>query len=290
MEFTLKQLKAFHMTAELLNLTEAAESLHISPPAVSKNIRNLEFQFDNKLFSVSGKQLYLTDFGEKLFHLVGPYLASTEKLNNQMMQITHEDMPSVSILITNTTQVYVFKKIMDFKKRYPHINFDISTQNWNQMRGKVNYKKHDFVIFSEPTSLPDELHCTTIHKFKLMMVASHDHCIQDRKLTLDDLRELLFISSKTVSPSQTWFNESVRKWGLVNPPLLLENIPAVREAVLAGMGVSMLQDIIIQDDLKQGRLIELDYPIKSPAFRIVLGLNQSTNEAVKMFHNFMLSG
>ncbi len=288
MEFTLKQLKAFFITAELLNLTDAADKLHISPPAVSKNIQNLEAQCNNKLFAVSGKKLYLTDFGERLLSLTRPYLDATNAFKQQIMQLTQDDLPTLKILVTNTVQNYVFKKIGQFQKIHPYINFEISTTHWGKQQAEIEKNKYDFIVVSEPNPLPKKYRNAILLEYHLSLVAHGRHSLKGLKLSLKNIQNLKFIVCNDESPSQTWQSKIIERWQLASKPIILDSYASIYEATVAGIGVALLPDIMVKESIEHGTLTPLHFNYKSPSFTLFLGSKKEFNESMVIFHQFML--
>ena len=81
MNFTLQQLKVFMIVVENESITKASEELHMTQPAVSIQIKNLQAQFDIALTEIVGRKLYVTDFGRELYRIADRILKEIASIN-----------------------------------------------------------------------------------------------------------------------------------------------------------------------------------------------------------------
>ncbi len=288
MKFTLKQLQAFIATAETFSITRAAELMDISPPAISKHIRNLESNCENQLFSLSGKTLYLTNFGEQLFSLAKPFMTSSKELERNILKIKQSDAPPIKLLVTNTVLAVVSKKIIAFREIYPHIDFEFTTIQWEHQHESLTNSSHDMYILSETKNLPKRIETVDIGRYEMVLVASFDHSFQGKPVSIEQLNDITFITTFDESASQLFQNQCFKQWPYTGKPLRMDSYAAVKDCVAAGVGVAMLPNIVVADDIKTKRLCELQYPIKSPTYSIQLAYKRELNESMQLFYNYIV--
>ncbi|MDX5480385.1 MAG: LysR family transcriptional regulator, partial [Hymenobacteraceae bacterium] len=85
MNYTLHQLQVFHKITQTLSITKAAEELHLTQPAVSIQLKNLQDQFDIPLTEVVGRRIFITDFGKEI-------AAAAEKILNEVHAINYKTL------------------------------------------------------------------------------------------------------------------------------------------------------------------------------------------------------
>ena len=288
MNFTLKQLQAFIATAETYSITKAANLMDISPPAISKHIRNLEDNCENDLFSLSGKTLYLTNFGEQLYALVKPFMLGAQDLEHNMLKIKQSDTPPIKLLITNTVLAIFSKKVMAFRKIYPHIDFELSTIQWKHQHEALNHSSHDIYIFSEPKNLPKRIETAVVGRYEMVLVAPYNHPFRDKSISEEQMRDLTFVTTNDESASQVFQNQLLKKWKCTTKPLYMDSYAAVKDCVVAEVGVAILPKAVVEGDIKLGRLCELQFPIESPTYHIVMAHMRDLNEPMKLFYQYLL--
>lgn len=287
MKFTLKQLQAFISTAETYSITRAANLMDISPPAISKHIRNLEEICENNLFSLSGKTLYLTNFGEQLYALVKPFLLNAQELEHSMLKIKQSDSPPIKLLTTNTVLAVISKKIMAFRKIYPHIDFELSTIQWKHQHEALTNTSHDLYVLSEPKNLPKRIEAKTIGQYEMVMVGPANHPFDGKNVSIEQLNDVTFITTDDESASQLFQNQLFKTWKYSGKPLIMDSYAAVKDCVVADVGVGILPKAVVEEDIRNGRLCQISYEINSPTYNIALAYKRELSESMQLFFNYL---
>jgi len=280
-------MQAFIATAETYSITQAARLMDISPPAISKHIRNLEQNCENELFSLSGKTLYLTNFGEQLFALVKPFMNSAEILEHNILKIKQNDAPPIKLLTTSTILALVSKKIIEFRKIYPHIDFELSTIQWKHQHDSLVNSSHDIYLLSEPRSFPKRIESNIIGDYNMVMVAPQNHPFQNKPVSMEQLNDVTFITTDDESASQLFQNQLFKQWKGMNKPLKLDSYAAVKDCIIADVGIGILPAAVVQDDIDQGRLCAVNFPLNSPIYNIILAHKRELNEQMELFYNYI---
>jgi LysR family transcriptional regulator, low CO2-responsive transcriptional regulator len=102
MNYTLHQLKVFLTVTRTLSLTKAAEELHLSQPAVSIQIKNLQDQFEVPLTEIIGRKVFITQFGKEIAEAAGRIINEVEEINNKAAAFKGELIGTLSITVVST--------------------------------------------------------------------------------------------------------------------------------------------------------------------------------------------
>ncbi|MDD6879706.1 MAG: LysR family transcriptional regulator [bacterium] len=163
--FDFNKYRAFYAVSEFKSFSKAAQALHISQPAISYSIKELEEELGVQLFIRENKSVKLTDNGDKLLKYV------EKAFNNLIMAqriLTEEDEEltgSVRIGIYSHISLFMIPKIMkEFSKKYPKVNFDIYASSTDELKEKLKEKELDFIIlqypvFTEKNKFTEEILC-----------------------------------------------------------------------------------------------------------------------------------
>lgn len=265
MRFTLKQLAVFHMAAQELNLTRAAEKLFLSTPAVSKNIRNLEAACGCSLFGISGKRIYLTEAGSKLFKSLKPLRQQLDQFENTIQNLSAKPDEPIRLSITNTFQPLVIPWLKRFSDQHPNIQFRLSIQTWQVQHERLNQKKPALYLTGEGL-FNEEYETEVIKQFRLILVTHASHPLAKQKATPQQLKHEQFLVPYTQSGSSKLQAEIMASWGIEAPRIYLDSYGAILSAVRAGMGMALLPDVIVQNSLRQGKIIQLNCELPDAAF------------------------
>lgn len=270
MRFTLKQLDVFYMAAQGLSLTRAAEKLFISTPAVSKHIRNLEETCGCKLFALSGKQLYLTEAGKMLLHDLKAFRKSVRTINNTIQTLgAHSDEPA-RLSVTNTLQPLVFPMLKQFSDRHPQIKFNLSVQTWGIQNDMLHQAKYALYLMGEAKVNEDKHQVEVLNQFRLLLVAHPKHPLANRQIHTAELKHEQFLAPQTESKSSLSQEALMKSWGVETPIIFLDSYGAILEAVKAGLGIALLPDLIVSNDLKKKHITKLDHTTNKDSFDVQL--------------------
>jgi len=249
----LRVLRYFQAVVSELNISHAAERLHVSQPTISRQLKDLEDELGVTLFERTGRQLQLTSNGEYFATQVDQILALTDKT---VANINAEKIISGEIVIGSAEArsfLTVAESIKTLQLNHPQIKTKITSTNANEIRKHLKSGNFDFGIVIEPADkstfnfmhLPGESHWGLLVP-KNSELAEHDY------VTLADLEHQNIIVSQQhgiVEQLQEWYGESTPKFKIVATYNLLYNAALL---VSAGVGYALGIDGIIntnQSDL-----------------------------------------
>ena len=257
----LRQLAAFLKVAELLNFTKAAEQLGYTQSAVTLQIRQLERELGGQLFDRIGKTVSLTDRGQQFLPHAYQILKEVENSKNELRR--EESFTGTIVLGTmhSLSEVFLPEAFWEFHKRFPKMTISVRTGPAAQLVDMVMTNEVDLVFF-----LDEGLYGKRCgYSFEFLHRANfacspHHYLSRLPSVTVDDLAKQSFILTEENINYRRLMEESLlRLQGKVNirPYLEVENTTMIRRMVEEGMGISLLPDFFIQEDVKAGKLAVL---------------------------------
>lgn len=266
MNYTLSQLQIFLKITETLSITKAAEKLHLTQPAVSIQLKNFQDQFDIPLTELIGRQIFITDFGKEI-------AMSAENILNQVHEINYKTQAHKGQLIGRlklsvvSTGKYVMPFFLsDFLNQNTGIELVLDVTNKEKVLRSLEQNEIDFALVSV---LPENL---TIDKVDLMqnklyLVGNHDHPFKKGLYDKNIFKELPLIYREQGSGTRYTMEKNIERNKLpVRKKMELTSNEAVKQAVIAGLGYSIMPLIGIKNELNNGDLQIIPvkgFPIKS---------------------------
>jgi LysR family transcriptional regulator, low CO2-responsive transcriptional regulator len=254
MHYTLHQIQVFLKVTEKLSITKAAEALCLSQPAVSIQLKNFQDQFEIPLTEVVGRKLYVTDFGKEI-------ALAAEKIMNEVHAINYKSLAYKGQLVGNlkisvvSTGKYVMPYFLSgFLHEHEGVDLIMDVVNRTQVIKSLGKNEVDFALVSV---LPEKL---LIEKVELMqnilyLVGNENRNIAHENNKLRNLIKIPLIfrekGSATRHVMEKYFNEN--NYGIKRKMELTSN-EAVKQAVIAGLGFSIMPVIGIKDELTNGTL------------------------------------
>lgn len=265
MNYTLHQLLVFSKIVELKSITKASEELFMTQPAASIQLKNFQDQFDIPLTEVVGRQLYVTDFGEKIYKMAQNILTEVNAINYQTQ--AHKGLLSgkLSISVVSTGKYVMPFFVSDFLKQNPGIDLIMDVTNKLKVIESLENNLVDFALVSV---MPEKLNLKSekLLENKLFVVGNKD-CSYPQQLSSKELTSLPLIFREHGSGTRQVMQDYFSKHNLlVKKKFELTSNEAVKQAVIAGLGNSILPLIGIRNELITGELKIIPtagFPIKS---------------------------
>ena len=267
-----RRLKVFHTVARLLSFTKAAEELHMTQPAVTFQVRQLEEYFNTRLFDRTHNKVNLTPAGERVSAFAERIFDLYSEMENTVRDLTGEISGAVTIGASTTIAEYLLPALLgEFKNSYPDINLRLKVSNSEGIVSMVEQNVIDLGIVESPVSNKN-LIVEVCHDDQLVVVAAPDHELVKRggKVKASELVRYPFVSREEGSGTRDFsmqylLDEKVNP-GALNFSLELGSPEAIKGAVEAGMGITIISRSIIGKELKLNTLAELqlDPPLSRP--------------------------
>ncbi len=267
-----RRLKVFHTVARLLSFTKAAESLHMTQPAVTFQVRQLEEYFNTRLFDRTHNKVNLTPAGERVAEFAERIFDLYAEMENSVRDLTGEISGALTIGASTTIAEYMLPALLgEFKNRYPDINLRLKVSNSEGIVSMVEHNVIDLGVVESPVSNKN-LIVEVCHDDQLVVVAEPGHELVKRggKVKAAEIVKYPFISREEGSGTRDvimhyLLQEKINP-GDMNLSLELGSPEAIKGAVEAGMGITIISRSIIDKELKLNRLAELqlDPPLSRP--------------------------
>jgi len=266
-----RRLQVFHTVARLLSFTKAAETLHMTQPAVTFQVRQLEEYFNTRLFDRTHNRISLTEAGARVFQYSDKIFELYGEMENAVREMTGEISGSLTIGASTTIAEYMLPALLgDFRAKYPDVSIHLKVSNTDGIVSMVENNTIDLGVVEAPVSNKN-LVVDECRRDNLVAIVPPGHPKADRKrITLDELLEYPFICREEGSGTREviaeYMNTSPDCNACMNVAMELGSPEAVKGAVEAGMGISVVSNATIQKELRLGTLvaIERDPPLERP--------------------------
>ena len=149
MRITLHQLKVFKTVAQLSSVTQAARVLHMTQPAVSNILRQLEVKFNCQLTEIIHKKLYLTSAGTILLKCCDDVLQRISDAKNEIELMQGSVSGTMRVAAVTTAKYFMPQLLGAFKKLHPHVHFQLKIANREEIIGRLQANMDDFVVMSQ---------------------------------------------------------------------------------------------------------------------------------------------
>ena len=263
-----RRLQVFHAVARLLSFTKAAEVLHMTQPAVTFQIRQLEEQFDTRLFDRAHNRVSLTEAGHVAFEYAETIFEKYSELENAIREITGNISGSLTLGASTTISEYMLPALLgDFNAKNPDVLLRLRVSNTEGIVSMVENNVIDLGVVEGPVTNKNLL-VEVCRKDDLVVVVPPDHELADLKsVSVEKMLEYPFICREEGSGTREVIAEHLKDQGVskhaLKSCLELGSPEAIKGAIQAGMGVSVLSSVSLAKELKLGVLktIPLDPPL-----------------------------
>jgi DNA-binding transcriptional LysR family regulator len=241
MQPTLHQLKVFETAARHRSFTRAAEELYLTQPTVSIQIKQLSKAVGFPLFEKLGKQLYLTEVGNRLFSTCQTIFGELDQFEMMVSDLQGMTQGKLHLATVTTCKYFVPRLLGAFCEQYPGIDISLKITNHSQLEKRMLENLDDLYIFSHiPSSL--ELEVRPIIKNPLVVIAPANHPLVGKKnLPISALNHERFIMREPGSGTRQAVQALFHKYQVtVEIKLDLGSNEAIKQAIAGGLGISVL--------------------------------------------------
>ncbi|BAI71737.1 transcriptional regulator [Azospirillum sp. B510] len=260
---TLEQLRIFATVAEMLHFTRAAEALRLSQPAVSAAIAALEAEHGLRLFDRIGRRVELTAAGRLLHGQARAILAKVEEAGTMLFELSGLSRGLLRLAASQTVgSHWLPPRLLRFAAAHPGIRVDLSIGNTEQVAEAVRDGRAELGIVEGAVS-DSALIGEPIEGDRLRLVVGAGHpWARLGRVGPDDIAAGRWILREPGSGTRALFEAAVDRMGLdpggLEVAMTLPGGAVIRAALLAGVGASVLSDLIVAEDLAAGRIVALE--------------------------------
>ncbi len=266
MNYTLHQLQVFLKITQTNSVTKAAEELHLTQPAVSIQLKNFQDQFDIPLTEVLGRQIFITDFGREIALAAENIVNEVYAINYKTMAYKGQVSGQLRISVVSTGKYVIPYFLADFLKQHDGIELVLDVTNKAKVIESLEKNAVDFSLVSV---LPDNLQIekTELMQNKLYVVGNSTQQFKTSTYDKSIFETIPLIYREKGSGTRHTMEKYIELNKLpVRKKMELTSNEAVKQAVIAGLGYSIMPLIGLKNELNNGDLQIIPvkgFPIKS---------------------------
>ncbi|MDP2262904.1 MAG: LysR substrate-binding domain-containing protein [Hydrogenophaga sp.] len=288
---TFRQLRVFTEVARQLSFARAAEVLHLTPPAVTMQVKELEGHIGLPLFERTGRQVALTTAGEYMLVYARKMLATLKDAEDAAARLQRLEVGTLTIGMVSTAKYFLPRLLAEFHREHEGVEIRLAVGNREQLVKMLQANEVDIAVMGRP---PTEL-ATRAEPFAAhphVFVAPIDHpLLKVGHPTVESLQPYGFILRERGSGTRAAMEKFLDKSRL-EPRVVMEmaSNETIKQAVMAGMGLSFLSLHTIGLELEHQLIAVLDVegtPIVR-GWNVVHNLSKLLSPAAEAFRYFML--
>ncbi len=284
MKYSLRQLEVFLAVAHYDNITRAAESLAMSQSAASSALRDLEEQFDIRLFDRVGKRLQINELGRLVRPRVEALIAQARSLEQELNQ--HQTPGSMKLGATLTIGNYLAVELMaSYMSEHPGRRVTLEVANTSAIVEKISNFELDIGLIEGEANHPNLIFTPWLEDELVVFCSPHHPLATKKQLSDQDLQNAGWILREQGSGTRQAFDWAMR--GLLprlNVLLELQHTEAIKRSVRAGLGISCLSRIALQESFQNGSLVELGIPGRNMHRQFYLVLHKQKYQSAGIRH------
>ena len=292
MNLSFRQLQIFEAVARRLSYTRAAEELHLSQPAVSMQVRQLEDEIGLPLFERLGKRVTLTEMGREVYQCSRSVNATLLDLEEVVAALKGVDRGQLSIAVASTVNYFAPRMLARFHQRFPGIDLRLDIANREQLMRLLEANSVDLVLMGQP---PEgvELDAEVFLENPLVIIAPPDHPLAAAKqIPLTALTDEALLMREPGSGTRQALERHFTEQGLrVRQGTQITRNEAIKQGVRSGLGLSIVSLHTIELEIETGRLVVLDvegFPLLRHWY-VVYRRGKRLSPSARAFHDMLLA-
>ena len=288
---TLRQLQIFEAVVRLGNYTRAAEELFLTQPTVSMQVKKLTETIGYPLLEKIGSNLHTTAVGKEVYDSAQYILRNIMSLGESTAALEGVVKGPLRIAVITTAKYFMPHLLGAFVQQHPLVEPRLKVTNRSRVLERLKANEDDLLIMGQvPENLPVEAHPFVDNK--LVMVAAVGHPLSGKKnLRLEDLQQERFLVREEGSGTRKAIERLYAEHGLeVRPYMELGSSEAIKQAVMAGLGISVLSEHNLRLELahKHVEILDVkDFPLYYRWYAVHLR-DKKLSFAAKSFLDFLL--
>lgn len=286
----LPQLSVFEAVARTSSFTRAADELHLAQPTVSAQIKKLSENLQISLFEQIGKKIYLTPAGKILYEGCESLFKNLSHIEESISALRDLEGGNLRLAVSTTGKYFVPRLLAEFVKMYPKIEISLQIHNRSELIERLSNNEDDLYIFSNPPS-EMEIIIQPVLPNPMVVFARKDHPLAGKKsLNADALKNEFFIMREPGSGTRMVCNDFFDRHHIQpKVQMTLSSNEAIKQAILAGLGISILSQYTLGLDTEEPRLVALDiegFPLERQ-WQFVYPVGKQTSSVTRAFMDFV---
>ena len=292
MHFTLQQLKLFEAVSRNNSYTRAAEELNLTQPAVSIQIKRLEGQCGLPIFESVGKKIFTTTAGKALYKASVDILNRAEELKYTIEELKGVVKGPLRLSVVSTSKYFMPHLLGTFLAKYPEVEPKLVFTNRARVIKRLYDNEDDFVVMGQIPE-DDKLETYPFLENILVPVAHPKHPLsKKKKVSLKELVNERFLVREEGSGTRLVFDRLLKKNNLhIEPYMELGSSEALKQAVMAGLGLAILSLHSLRLEQAAKKLVVLDvegFPLKRRWFAVHMK-GKKLSLVAQTFHDFIIA-
>lgn len=288
---TLRQLKIFEAVARLLSYSRAAEELHLTQPAVSTQVRLLEEHAGVALLEQLGKKVHLTPAGIEMLRHCRIIMAQVRDATAAMIDFKGIVGGTLNVAAISTADYFFPRLLAAFTKRFEGIKLNLQVHNREQLLHDLRHNLIDIAVMASPPNDAEFVQFPFAPHPYVVIAAPNHPLAKKKKIPLTSLTQEPFIVRER--GSDTW--NSMKEYMLDKLPshivgMEIGSTEAIKQAVMAGMGISFLSAHTVSLELQTKHLVMLDiegYPVQLQ-WHVVHHKDKQLPKVAQVFKDFLI--
>ncbi len=292
MNVTFRQLRLLEAVARNSSFTRASKELHLTQPAVSTQIKQLEEEVGMALFEQIGKKIFLTEAGKEMYAFSRNIAQQFRDIESVIDDMKGVKRGSLALTVTSTGKYFAPYLLAAFINRYPGTQVNLSITNREKVVQQLHENIPDMVIMGTPPENM-ELEAQAFMQNPLVIIAPPDHpLVGHSRVPLSRLVEEDFIlreqGSGTRNATERFFQQRDIK---LKSPMEMTRNEAIKHAVMAGLGLGIVSLHTLEFELALDRIAILSvegFPIMKEWY-LVYRSGKRVSPIAQAFHEFVLT-
>jgi len=292
MHLTLQQIRLFESVVRNGSFTRAAEEMHLTQPAVSIQVKRLEEQAGIPLLEQVGKRTFPTAAGRVMLQAARDLMERIDQLDDELESLKGEVRGPLQLSVVTTGKYFMPHLLGHFLQEHPGVEPHLKFTNRARVMERLLENRDDFVVMGQ---IPDDKRLVAYPFLEniLGVVAPAGHPLADRRnLEIEEVLRERFITREPGSGTRLVLDRLLESRHLeVEPYMELGSSEAIKQAVLAGIGVAVLSLHAIRLEQATGKLSVLDvrgFPLRRRWYAVHLK-GKRLSLVASTFLDFILS-
>jgi DNA-binding transcriptional LysR family regulator len=274
-----------------LSITKASEELNLTQPAVSIQIKNFQAQFEIPLIEIIGKKIYITDFGLEIAKSAEGIIDQVYAINYKTMAFKDQLLGRLKVSSVSTGKYVLPYFLTDFLKSNPGVEISIDVTNREHVFHNLENNEVDFSLISTDINSPS-FEFIDILENELYLIGNAETAKLNPTFALREFNnELPLIFRENGSGTRKIMENYLKKQGIhVLKKIELMSNEAVKQAIIAGLGYSIMPKIGIKNELKNGQLVIIQrsgLPIKT-TWKLIWHKEKKPSPVAKAFMDYVI--
>ena len=291
MNITIRQLQVFEAVARHMGFTRAAEELHLTQPAVSMQVKQLEENVGLPLFEQVGKKIFLTEAGREMHHYSKVIAQQLVEADEVIEALKGVQRGSLDVSVASTANAFGTKLLAAFSQTHPSVTLKLDVTNRETLLRQLADNEKDLVIMGRPPEGMD-LEAEPFMDNPLVVIAHPGHpWVKEKNIDPERLRDRTFVVRERGSGTRQLMERFFESHDIpFEPGMEMTSNEAIKQAVEAGLGLAVVSIHTLELELETNRIAVLDvqdFPIMRHWY-VVHPKSKRLSPVAQVFRNFVL--